>query len=1052
MKKLSLLVFLGALLCLNSCEDDIIGESDTREIVQEPTTTVSTSVSGIITDNSNRPLDGVEVIYNNRTYQSDENGYFKISNVIAGEDGGILIFNKLDYFDNYKFFFPAADRQAFMRVQMIERNKTGELDGSSSGTIDLSGGAKIHFPEAAFVDKNNVSYEGTVSVYAHWFDPSSSSFTSSMPGDLRAIDAESQLVQLSSFGMMAVELEASNGSELQLAQGKLARLEFPLNSELQTNAPAIIETWSLNEENLYWEEEATATLQDDRYIAEVSHFSFWNCDAPFPLVNVYGKVVDSDGNPVTQLRICIIAFNGATTGYGWTDDQGGFRGKVPKNQDLVMQFKDECGQLVFEKNVGPFNTDASFGEIVLDINNKTLVQGKLTCNGMGISDGYARILLDNGLHYIAETDEDGNFQSTIIHCETGNLTIKGFDLANNKVSDEVIIASSQGFVDIGNLEVCEELDEFIIYKIQDTPEFLIEDPAARIIDGHLFVESFIDSLESGISIKVNNVVLGQNEVSELSALLYNSAGNNFFRFDCGFGSLSCEDVELEITELGLEGEYVAGEFMGEGLTPNGIFATIMGRFRIRIDEIGESLKISGLAWLDSNEDGIRQGTESLLPNIIMTLQGGPNIASRTAITNEDGEYSFVQLLPGPYTLRTQTPSGYSLTQIDQGSDDSVDSDISQQGKSLILENQNLENIDVGFVSNGVLACDLEILSYPSCTEPEGGSVVIYISGAAPYQIELNGQSYNTDDSNFRITELLAGDYLLEVTDNLGNSCEKEFELFSFDSLFCRVVTEPTGCDGDSGFAYVDIDFSSSGFTYLWSNGATSPEVDNLSEGPISVTVTGSNGCEAICEGYVGSSEEFLETFIDADQSCINGFPETFLFAEVFGGTEPYEFIWSTGGTNQEETVGVANITVTLSVIDATGCFIETSYFIENPPSFLGDRVWLDLANGTPDVFDNGIDQGVPGVSVELYELNTPANPIDSTITNSLGFYNFEILGPGDYYVKFNLPAGMQFVNQNVGADESIDSDVDPANGISDTVNFDSECKEYYELDAGIKEN
>lgn len=97
---------------------------------------------------------------------------------------------------------------------------------------------------------------------------------------------------------------------------------------------------------------------------------------------------------------------------------------------------------------------------------------------------------------------------------------------------------------------------------------------------------------------------------------------------------------------------------------------------------------------------------------------------------------------------------------------------------------------------------------------------------------------------------------------------------------------------------------------------------------------------------------------------------------------------------------------------------------------LGDYVWLDInANGMQD----GGESGVPGITVELYD--SADNLISSTITDTTGYYDFQNLIPGDYYVKFIKPVSStySFTIANIGADDTIDSDADIVDGKTPTV-------------------
>jgi len=155
-------------------------------------------------------------------------------------------------------------------------NANVEVNGDG-GTIETNDGAKVTFGSNTIIDSNGNLYNGSVSVYAHWYDPTSEDLSLTMPGDLRATDALGNEVQLATFGMLAVELETPDGQPLNISEGNTAELTFPLE-ELADGAPNEIPLWYLDEESGIWKEEGQATKVGNTYVGEVSHFSFWNCD------------------------------------------------------------------------------------------------------------------------------------------------------------------------------------------------------------------------------------------------------------------------------------------------------------------------------------------------------------------------------------------------------------------------------------------------------------------------------------------------------------------------------------------------------------------------------------------------------------------------------------------------------------------------------------------------------------------------------------------------------------------------------------------------------
>lgn len=945
MKKFAIIVLLPILFLVTGCQKDIIGEEDDPITITTPPQELKLSeVSGIITNDNNDPLSDVIIKYNDVEYLSDENGYFLIPQTGIPSDGGILYISKSGYYDNYKFILGEAQTRSHIRVHMIEKNLTTTINAINGGEANLDIGAKIIFPERAFVDDNNVSYEGEVSIYAHWYDPSSQNLPHSMPGDLRGLSQEGKLVQLATYGMMAVELFTANGQSLQLGEGISATIEFPIPETLQNSAPETIVTWSLNEETVYWEEESTATLVDGKYIAEVTHFSFWNCDAPFPLVNIYGKLVNQDGQALPWHLICILAFNESMTGAGWTDSEGGFNGKIPKDEPLVMLIKDECGNVVFDQNIGPFSTDVSLGEITINSSGKTIF-GTLVCNGTPITQGYALITIGDNVAFVAEVDENGYYELIIESCGLDFLTIQGFDIENGRTSEIIRIENLNDLdvFEIQALEVCEEHEEYIFYKIDGSPETFISDPSATIFDNNLRLSGEVPLTDYSISVTIENASIGDdNEIIFLEAILNNVGGGaSWVRCD---ESNDCENVIFEITELGIEGQFVIGTFMGEAPNLQGELVSFMGSFKVIIDEIGNSSTVQGVVWEDEDKDGIRQNTEPLIEGHTIILVG-PGSNSFRATTDENGVYSFDGITFEEFTLGANTGFGFSLTLANQGTDDSIDSDFENETEEINLPQGETLNFDLGLKTIGVLNCNIMPGEIPIClNENSSASIDIEVSGTPPFTVFLNGDIYETyDDETFSITELPFTYYTVEIMDAEDNVCSDSISLEIIDFLFCSIESTNSTAGSNTGSATVIV-YSSLADSYAWSNGATTETITNLAPGAYSVTVTDIDGCTTECETVIEEYNFECEIF-GPEQSC-GGVVELTVESNI----NDVEYFWNNGSNGPVITVE-PNITTTyvVTVTDSDGNTSICEHVIE-----VGSNLICEVtSNGTTCEVNNG---------------------------------------------------------------------------------------------------
>lgn len=89
-------------------------------------------------------------------------------------------------------------------------------------------------------------------------------------------------------------------------------------------------------------------------------------------------------------------------------------------------------------------------------------------------------------------------------------------------------------------------------------------------------------------------------------------------------------------------------------------------------------------WYDADGDGLQDGEETGVPGVIVTLYRADGTIVATTRTDADGFYEFVNLPPGDYFLEFEPRVGYRSTRADQGSDDTVDSDVDVATKRTIV--------------------------------------------------------------------------------------------------------------------------------------------------------------------------------------------------------------------------------------------------------------------------------------------------------------------------------------------------------------------------------
>ncbi|MGC5198361.1 SdrD B-like domain-containing protein, partial [Aphanothece microscopica] len=111
---------------------------------------------------------------------------------------------------------------------------------------------------------------------------------------------------------------------------------------------------------------------------------------------------------------------------------------------------------------------------------------------------------------------------------------------------------------------------------------------------------------------------------------------------------------------------------------------------------------------------------------------------------------------------------------------------------------------------------------------------------------------------------------------------------------------------------------------------------------------------------------------------------------------------------------------------------------------LTGRVWLDRDG---DGVEEAGEASQPGVTVVL--LKADGSPTGLTTTTAAdGTYLFDGLEPGDYRVKFEVPAGFKLTRRDQGGDDAVDSDPNRSTGISTTITVPSGTT-VRDVDAGV---
>jgi uncharacterized protein (TIGR02145 family) len=444
------LLALSLLLSIHSCNK----ENELEPVIPSPVSNGQNwgsakqiAISGQVFDESNQPLNGVTVKAGNQTTTTDANGVFSFNSAPVLDRLGYITASKQGYFPGSRTFLPTAGKNV-VKVTMLQKNLAGSIDASAGGTMQREG-VTVSFAAGSFT-KNGAAYSGQVNVALNFIDPESANFDSEMPGALLGLMGTTPNV-LTSYGMVAVELTDDAGNKLELANRKTAQVRFPIPASMQASAPVEIDLWYFDEPTGLWKNEGKASKQGNEYIANIAHFSFWNCDFPVPFIELSGQIVTESGVGIPNALVTVSSSTfGSQSDY--TSSSGHFGGFVPNDELLTISVELNCGgtgsyQEVYTAQIGPLTSSTTLAPIQIPSSTLTIVTGTLVgCDNAPLSNGY---IIANGRAYFP--DLAGQF--SILTCGN-NLTLKSFASTPWTSGQTITLTLNGGNLDAGILEVC----------------------------------------------------------------------------------------------------------------------------------------------------------------------------------------------------------------------------------------------------------------------------------------------------------------------------------------------------------------------------------------------------------------------------------------------------------------------------------------------------------------------------------------------------------------------------------------------------------------------
>ena len=423
-----------------------------------------------VVDVTGAALEGVAVQLGTLTEMTDENGIVHLKDVDMA--GSTYVTASLSgFFHGSRRFYPTEGNTHFVRIMLMRDGTAGSFQASSGGQVAISGGVTMNFPPNSIVNEDGTPYSGSVNVAAQPIAADDPELSDKMPGDLVGRTTEGNTGALASMGMVAVELRSSSGDLLNVAEGQSVEMRMEVPADLLSNASSTIPMWYFDETAGFWVEEGEATLQGSEYVANVEHFTYWNYDAWFPIVKWGATFQYADGTPASQVSVCLTLLEIGASKCSYTNDDGLVCGMVASDELILMEVKDQCGNVIYSEQIGPYSDTTMIGPIIIDQTAVTLTNVSgcvVNCDEDPVTNGFVQISAGGYNSYVA-LDDEGCFEKTLINCNESDIVVTAIDESELKQSLPQTFSYAED-IDAGTLQACEDLQEYITVTVETWPD------------------------------------------------------------------------------------------------------------------------------------------------------------------------------------------------------------------------------------------------------------------------------------------------------------------------------------------------------------------------------------------------------------------------------------------------------------------------------------------------------------------------------------------------------------------------------------------------------
>jgi len=358
---------------------------------------------------------------------------------------------------------------------------------------------------------------------------------------------------------------------------------------------------------------------------------------------------------------------------------------------------------------------------------------------------------------------------------------------------------------------------------------------------------------------------------------------------------------------------------------------------------------------------------------------GNNMGTATA-TPTDGT--------SPYTYMWSTQTGFPL-----GTTQTITGLTNGTYLVTVTDANGVQGTGTGVVTgSGGVSSSATVVNI-SCNGANDGSAMANGIGGAP---GLNGYQYNWSNGAMtqNISNLAPGDYTVTVSDLEGCTSTSTITVIEPSSITVSsaIGTNPTTAGGSDGAINITVMGGTPGYTFLWSNGATTEDISGLTAGCYTVTITDSNNCTATSETCIVDPLSCSITLTSTPESCDPSMDGSVTATPSAGCPSPFTYSWTDANGNVVgNTATVGGLTTgfyTVTFTDNNGNIITQTVEVTGGNTVMSNATSTNVScNGGNDGSATGSGSG--GSGVYTYSWSNGGNT--QTISNlTAGTYTFTV--------------------------------------------------------------